>query len=224
MSKPLPILLIGTACLIILIGLKMLVSSFHTHKVDLFLEHWQSQGMPPNPKALDIAQTAALKAQAWFPIEQGANHFRIGKVYEWQAFHLPYGDPAADAPRRAALHAYQMDTELRPTWPYAWSHVALIKSQLLELDDEFTQAYQMAKQTGPWRRDTLLELSRMGIALWSDLSPYQKRLVLETTTQAAIADRRNIRPLAEQLNNARLLATFCVYFRSQTEHSAPMCG
>ncbi|EXJ10796.1 hypothetical protein [Nitrincola nitratireducens] len=224
MSKPLPFLLIGTACLIILIGLKMLISSFHTHKVDLFLDHWQSQGIPPNPKALDIAQTAALNAHSWFPIEQGANHFRIGKVYEWQAFHLPIGDSEANTARRQALDAYRTDTQLRPTWPYAWSHVALMKSQLVELDEEFTHAYQMAKQTGPWRRDTLFELSRIGIDAWPRLSPLQKRLVLETTVQAIITDRRNIRPLTEQLNNARLFATFCVYYRSQTDNLASMCS
>jgi tetratricopeptide (TPR) repeat protein len=73
-----------------------------------------------------------------------------------------------------ALIHYRQAAALRPTSPYAWAGVAVMKYRLNQLDAEFSQALASAMSLGPWESGVQLIASDIGLALWDRLNPVFK--------------------------------------------------
>jgi len=55
---------------------------------------------------------------------------------------MPFG-------HEASVH-YKKSISLRPTWPFVWVNLALVKYRPGETDDEFYHALHKADELGPW--------------------------------------------------------------------------
>lgn len=92
-----------------------------------------------------------------------------------------------------ALIHFRQAAALRPTSPYSWTGVAVMKYRLGQLDEEFRQAFSSAMRLGPWEPGLQLITSDIGLALWEKLDPPLKDEVRETWRRTAL---RQPEPLA----------------------------
>ncbi|MFC3608558.1 hypothetical protein [Stutzerimonas tarimensis] len=172
------LLLLGLA--LVFIGARMTLAGAASYQADAFLADWRTQTDEPNPQAWTIAQEAAQRAVNLYPVANGDYLERLGTVQAWQQFRQPYGDPAARASRLAARDSYRAAVEARPTWPYAWVHLAHSKLYLNELDDEFAQALRQAAELGPTRFDVHNRLAEIGFTAWPVLNAAQRQATLDS--------------------------------------------
>ena len=80
--------------------------------------------------------------------------------------------------RREAYTHYKKAISLRPTWPYAWVNLALVKYRLGETDDEFYYALHKADELGPWEPGVQRVIVDIGLHYWNSLSSDERKFVL----------------------------------------------
>ncbi len=80
--------------------------------------------------------------------------------------------------RREAYAHYKKAISLRPTWPYAWMNLALVKYRLGETDDEFYHALHKADELGPWEPGVQSVIVDIGLHYWNSLSRNERKFVL----------------------------------------------
>jgi len=107
-------------------------------------------------------------------------HHIFGKVTEGP--YAKYGllKTVAKASRLEAANYYRESIRLRPTWPYAWIALALVKYRLFEIDDEFFQAVHQSMHYGPWEPDILRVVAEFGMVLWKILEYNEREFFLAT--------------------------------------------
>lgn len=74
----------------------------------------------------------------------------LGRMREWQVIEQPPGAPEAAAARRAALGHHLRALQGRPSSPYAWASVAMVRARLGDTGPAFVQAVDRALALGPW--------------------------------------------------------------------------
>ena len=89
------------------------------------------------------ALDSALRLDATNP----TYHHRMGRLY-----HIGMGlDPAQSAAFADLASAHFLSSlDVRPAWPLTWAGVALLKADLRQFDDEFSNAVLNATRYGPW--------------------------------------------------------------------------
>ncbi len=80
--------------------------------------------------------------------------------------------------RREAYVHYKKSISLRPTWPFVWVNLALVKYRLGETDDEFYHALHKADELGPWEPGVQRVIVDVGLHHWNLLSRNEKQFVL----------------------------------------------
>jgi len=95
-----------------------------------------------------------------------------------------------------ALIHYRQAALLRPTWPYTWIRVALMKYQLNQLDDEFGRALASAMRLGPWEPGVQLIASQIGLALWDRFDPPFQEQIRENWRRTAVRQADQLARLA----------------------------
>jgi len=80
--------------------------------------------------------------------------------------------------RREAYTHYKRSISIRPTWPYAWVSLALVKYRLGETDDEFYHALHKADELGPWEPGVQRVIVDVGLHYWKSLSRNERKFVL----------------------------------------------
>lgn len=80
---------------------------------------------------------------------------QLAKVYDRQAS----GDSSF---AKESLDIYRKLIALRPAWPYYRADFAVAKARAGELDNEFEQALKDAMRLGPWEKEVLDKISRLG--------------------------------------------------------------
>ena len=80
-----------------------------------------------------------------------------------------FQEQARDYLRRAAA--------ARPTSPYTWANLALVKYRLGETDGEFRNALRQAANYGPWEWEVQAIVADVGLAMLPELAPEERSLV-----------------------------------------------
>ena len=80
--------------------------------------------------------------------------------------------------RREAYTHYKKAISLRPTWPYAWANLAMVKYRLGETDDEFYHAMHKADELGPWEPGVQSVIVDIGLHYWNSLSRSERTFIL----------------------------------------------
>lgn len=83
-----------------------------------------------------------------------------------------------------AIQHYRTACELRPTFPYSWTYLALAKNFRKQHDDEFWSAFDKALQFG--RNEAALQgaLGEMAFPLWSVMGSQRQELIVMMVTTA----------------------------------------
>jgi len=93
----------------------------------------------------------------------------LGRAYDWQASTQPPYTRYARRYRGKAIGWYRRAVTLRPSWGFAWVHLAQAKVANQELDAEAISALDNAMRFGPWEAGTQRKALRLGVLLWDSL-------------------------------------------------------
>lgn len=101
----------------------------------------------------------------------------LGRLYSWRLFVPPESGAKHGEPQEQALSGlayYWQAVNERPYRSSTWAELALLKSQLGQIDDEFWLAFQNADRLGPYEKPTLLNLLNAGLGAFKQLSWEQR--------------------------------------------------
>ena len=85
----------------------------------------------------------------------------------------------------ALLH-FQRAAALRPTSPYSWASIAMMKYRLGRVDKELLQALALAMRLGPWEPQVQVMASDLGLALWDRLDEEQRGQIRDNWRRTAV--------------------------------------
>jgi hypothetical protein len=141
------------------------------------LEKWRSEKITLNDDEWD-----KLRADLSYALKHDSDnpdiHEYLALAIEGRFAEIAPEDEKAMPSRREAYGHYKKSILLRPTWPYAWVNLALVKYRLGETDDEFYHALHKADELGPWEPGVQRIIVDIGLHYWNSLSRNEKKFVL----------------------------------------------
>jgi tetratricopeptide (TPR) repeat protein len=150
-------------------------------------EQWQ-RAVDALREALRLApQDPALWESLGFAYGIGARNF------------VPAGESSVYT--EFALIYFRQASALRPTSPYSWAGIAVMKYRLEQLDEEFRRAFSSVMRLGPWEPGLQLIISDLGLALWDTLDPQLRGEVRENWRRTAVRQADQLAQLA--INHGR---------------------
>lgn len=194
---------------LLVVGVLLMLSALYAYQTEEFLKDWSKKAAPPEEQAWLIAELAAKRAIRFYPVKNAELYNQLGRVFEWKHFHLPAGALEAKALRQRALQAYRTATTLRPTWPYTWTDLALIKVRLNEVDIEMSRALQQAFDMGPWRRANLHRVAEVGLIAWPSLDAAGRSVTMEAIKRGLTLDLRSAKTMWQIVQGKNGQNTVC---------------
>lgn len=98
----------------------------------------------------------------------------LGRLGGW--FPAVAADSAElDAIVRQSNDAFRKALKISPYWSIGWSEFALFKAKAGALDDEFSFAFDAARNVGPYEEQAILNLLLAGMSTWKTLTPAMRR-------------------------------------------------
>ncbi|WP_417792228.1 hypothetical protein [Stutzerimonas xanthomarina] len=204
-------------------GLRMAGAGFASYQAEAFLQDWAGKGAEPSAEAWQVAQGAAQRAVSLYPVANGEYFDRLGRVYSWQQFKLPYGSPDALSSRLAALDAYRASLEARPVWPNTWARLANTKLHLALFDDEFKQALERASALGPSRIEVQREVTMIVFAAWAQLSKQERASFLESARRSVTYGQREAQQIQLLAAQHGLTGVLCNSLDDETKSIRKLC-
>lgn len=136
------------------------------------------------------AQARLERALALTPGDAGLTE-DLGRLHEIRTQALVATSPAGAAGLNQALDYLRRSLRGRPTSPYTWANLAMVKSRQGALDAEFLRAIERAALLGPWEPEVQLALADIGFRDWNRL-PAVTRSTIHANMQRGLkrqADR-----------------------------------
>jgi|GEM_PF-7078694 len=218
------------AGLVITISVQMFASSLYSLQTNLFLNDWQNKAVTekeitftPTDQAWQNANQAATNAINTHPTNHAFLQESAGKVYQWQTYSQPYGDVNSTENRLKALQAYKEQTLITPKWPKAWLNLLNIKIELNQYDDEFYNAFTMAKTTANQNPEVSTQYTVLSIQAWSNVNNPTKNQILKNIVNEATLGKKQSQDLKPLLQAYDLLTVSCIYARAIKESTYDLC-
>jgi hypothetical protein len=146
---------------------------------------WAERGTPPPPDRLQDAITALIDALALTPDEPTLIE-HLGTALELRAAGAAPGSEAQRRYLEAALFHFRNAAALRPTSPYTWADILLVKYRLGQVDAEFFGAMRNALDFGPWEPAVQLIVADTGLGAWDRLDAGLRGRVSENLQRATL--------------------------------------
>jgi len=129
---------------------------------------WEQQGTVSNQQEWRAA--LAQMQQAHHLEGSNADYvFDLGRLFEWQALTQSQWTLHAHRYRSQAIRYFRTVTTMRPSWGFAWAHLAASKVLNQELDNEAIAALEKALVLGPWEPGTQRKVIWLGTSIWNQL-------------------------------------------------------
>ena len=221
--KLISISIISVSLAILYLASQMLLSGVYSLQSNIFLEHWQQNQTAPQNAPWQTGLTASQKAQNYYPVADAFLQEKIGKTYQWNTFTKLPADEAASTNRSAALQAYRQQTKLTPNWPKAWFNLLSIKIELNQFDQEFYQAFAIAKQTTQQTPGMLTQYTIIGIQAYQGVNNKIKSEILRNIVQEAQISKRSSQNLKSLLQAYNLLNVTCIYANAIKANTYNLC-
>lgn len=109
-------------------------------------------------------------------------------------------EQALDYTRRALM--------IKPTWPFLWNELALIKVSLNQFDPELTGAIERAVNLGPWEKSVQYDIALTGLDYWDDLEPAAHQWITMAMDKTLIM-QKNPQPLADYILSHPNIGKLC---------------
>ncbi len=135
-----------------------------------FMATWEKRADRPAAAEWALAQTRLERALA---LDSGdaALTEDLGRLHEMRTrAGLPESaGPASATELGRALDYLRQSLARRPTSPYTWANIAVVKSRLGEFDEELFRAIANAARLGPWEPGVQFALADLGLGNWARL-------------------------------------------------------
>jgi len=215
--------IIAFSLLLVVAGYKMLVADVYKWKASLFIEDWQAKQVPPNTESILIAEHAIANAIEYSPVKRYEHYAWLGKVYEWQFYHLDWDDVEAKPACLKAMDAYRKQAELTPSWPYAWLNLLQAKTQLRQVDEEFKFAFDQVQLRGNNHPRVVLALAKLGSQNWSYLPQKYQSKTIQVISFSASQSSSNAKQLKSHIYDDALLKSTCWYVKAKNINAYDLC-
>jgi hypothetical protein len=185
-----------------------LYAGIYYYQAKAYMDSWDYSSPLPYGE-WKTARKALDKALAWGP-SQAIYHQDLGELLFAKSLHAAPDldldpDLSIDLQKRALEHIRQA-IYLRPSWPYAWALLALIKYQSSGIDAEAAEALNRAMTLGPWEPTVQLTIAEIGLASWKDLAPNLQEKLIDVIAGTAPAESAKILQIVKRFN---LLEIMC---------------
>ncbi len=107
----------------------------------------------------------------------------LGRLHELRSRAFWKNEPRTDLD--SSLRYLRRSLNARPTSPYTWANLALVKSRLGELDEELFRSVHNAAELGPWEPEVQLVLADIGFRYWNRM-PAEVRSAIQAAMQRAL--------------------------------------
>ena len=141
------------------------------------LERWRSDKITLNDDDWDKLRADLSYALKHDPDNPDIHEYLALAIEGRFADIAPENNQAMSSRREAYAH-YKKSISIRPTSPFAWVNLALVKFRLGETDDEFYYALHKADELGPWEPGVQRVIVDIRLYYWNSLSPDEKKFVL----------------------------------------------
>jgi len=155
---------------------------------------WAQKGTVPSHEQWQRAVDALGAALKLAP-EDPSLYDHLGAAYELASAAF---DPKGqwNVYTEFALLHFQLAATLRPTSPYSWASVAMMKYRLGRVDEDLFKALTLAMRLGPWEPQVQLMASELGLALWERLDEEQRGQIRENWRRTAVRQADQLWKLA----------------------------
>ena len=141
------------------------------------LERWRSDKITLNDDDWDKLRADLSYALKHDPDNPDIHEYLALAIEGRFADIAPKNNEAMPSRREAYSH-YKKSISLRPSWPYAWVNLSLVKYRLGETDDEFYHALHKADELGAWEPGVQRVIVDIGLHYWNSLSRNEREFVL----------------------------------------------
>jgi hypothetical protein len=107
---------------------------------------------------------------------------------------------------RDARSRLRQSLHKRPTSPFLWANLALVKLYLDEIDQELVAALRHADALGPWEPVVQQLTVFVGLAVWRDLDPGMRQALVRTLERGAL---RNAEKMIQIVKSYRRFDLVC---------------
>lgn len=192
----------------ILLGSRLFMASINQYRASSFLSDWESKRQVPTELAWQVAEQAMLSASSWYPAKHGAYAEQLGYMLQWRVYRANPEQAGSKDYQQQAIQEFRSASQLRPTWPYAWSGLAYAKLVANEFDQELTHAMQQAVYYGPNRIGINRRIAEVGLISWDKLNTELRELTLGQASRTARYSRNSraeLFTLAAEIQRVELL-------------------
>jgi len=142
------------------------------------LEKWRSETITLNDDDWD-----KLRADLSYALKHDPDnpdiHEYLALAIEGRFANTAPENKEAMPSRRDAYSHYKKSILIRPSWPYVWVNLALVKYRLGETDDEFYHALHKADELGEWEPGVQRVIVDIGLHGWNSAPANEKKFVLD---------------------------------------------
>jgi hypothetical protein len=135
-----------------------------------FMNSLDTLAQAPGAAEWALAQARMERALALDPGEPAIAE-DLGRLHEMRARAGLPGDTGADSAAELgqALDYFNRSLARRPTSPYTWANIALVKARLGAVDAALFRAIANAALLGPWEPEVQVALAEVGFRHWGRL-------------------------------------------------------
>ena len=171
------------------------------HEVVTWTEH---RTIPP-PARLQEAINSLINALARAPNDPILIE-HLGAALQLRANAAAPGSQLRQLALRAALVYFRKAAALRPSSPYTWANILLVKYHLGQIDDEFFDTIRNALDLGPWEPAVQLIVADATLGTWNGLDAGLRTRATENLRRAAV---RQTAALARIATDQRRVDLIC---------------
>lgn len=202
-------LIILLSVLILFIA-KLAIADAYAHQSYRTLKAWQLSPFEMSTKEWDGIRNNIERAHELDPGNPELL-MALGLAHEGRFAHYAVQLPEAEQDRKKALVYYRQSVKLRPSWPYGWIDLALVKYRLGELDREFYDALAISTELGPWEPGVQKVIIEIGLHGWNEINDDAHTLVLDTIKKAVVhSDKKHVSSIIKQLKQYNILYYACL--------------
>ncbi len=197
-------------CISVVRVAKLGIADIHAYSSYRAIRAWQLSPFEMSDKEWSEIQNDLEMARKFDP-ENPELLMALGLAHEGRFANSAVKFSDARESREQALVYYRQSVNLRPSWPYGWIDLALVKYRLGELDQEFYDAAALSLELGPWEPGVQKVIIEIGLHGWKDLNDEMHILVLDTIRKAIVhSDKKHVNMIVGLLKEYQILSYGCL--------------
>jgi hypothetical protein len=172
------------------------VADIYAAQAQNHIKAWRKSGKPPEEqewgKVRDILVKSLEKHPDFPPYLEV-----LGELNLTRSLDFFLDDDDVDEMRQAALEYFRKVVSYRPSWPYGWANIALVKLAEEESGEEFFHFMERAASLGPWESKVQRVVGQAGLSVWEELDQEEKHIIINNLKRGTYRQSSEILKIME---------------------------